>query len=293
MRVRVPEAALRGNVMFNMAQTQANVAKLSEQISSGKRVVSAQDDAMAFIKIKDLRGILTTGQQYQNNIGRADDLISMSESAMSSMQNVLFRAKELALSMANDTVNGAQRADMAVAAQHLIDELVGLGNTQISGRYIFSGNQTGTPAFAADGTYQGDSGIRAVEVGEGIKANTNIPGDQVLATGGAFTMLTQLRDSLASNNLAGIQASITPISDAADNVAQSRMVAGLQLNKLETRRTNLDEVMFQTERLLGQQEDVDMSVAVSALVQQQNNLEVTRTVLGQIMNSPSLLDFLR
>jgi len=279
--------------MFHMAKTQSNVARLSDQISSGKRVVSAQDDAIAFIKIKDLRGVLTTGQQYKDNIGRADDWISVGESAMSSMQNVLFRAKELALSMSNDTVNGAQRADMAVAAQHLIDELVGLGNTQISGRYIFAGNQTGAPAFAADGTYQGDSGVRSVEVGEGIRTDVNIPGDQVLATGGAFTMLTQLRDALASNDLAGISGSITPISTAADDVAQARMVSGLQLNKLETRRANLDEVMFQTERLLGQQEDVDMSVAVSALVQQQNNLEVTRTVLGQIMTSPSLLDFLR
>jgi flagellar hook-associated protein 3 FlgL len=293
MSMRVPENALRGNVMFNMARAQTSVAKLSEQIASGKRLLEASDDPVAFVKAKSLRGILNTNAQYQQNIGRADDWASVGESAMASMQNVLFDAKDLAMSMANDTVNAGQRADMAVAVQALMDELIGLGNTQVGGRYIFSGNKTDTPAFAADGTYQGDSGVRSIEVGEGIRADLNIPGDQILASGGALAQLTQLKAALIANDQTAIAASITPLSTAADDLSQSRMVVGLQLNKLETRRGNLEEITFQTERLLGQQEDVDMNAAVSELVQQQNTLEVTRSVLGQIMSSPSLMEFLR
>jgi len=293
---RVPESALRSSVLFNMARSQNQVIKLGEQISSGKRLNSAGDNPADFARAKNLRGVLTTTHQYQTNVGRADDQLSVTESTLASIQQVVDRSGELALAMANGTVDASQRATMTVEVQHLSDELVTLGNTQLNGRYLFGGTQTGRPPFTAQGIYQGNSDLRSVEVGEGVTVDVNIPGNTVLSGAGggvdAFTVLSQLKTALNANNGPAISATLDSFQKLGDQVTQSRMVAGLQLTKLENRRVNLDEVAFQTERLLSGREDVDMAAAVSELVVQQNTLEVTRNVLGKILNQRSLFDFI-
>ncbi|MBI5137092.1 MAG: flagellar hook-associated protein FlgL [Nitrospirae bacterium] len=297
MAIRIPEFALSESVLFNMASGQRQVATLSTQVASGKRVQSPADDAVAFAKAKNLRGVLAATNQYQENIGHVEDRLGVAETSLGGMQDILTRAKELGLAMANATVSESQRTLMATEAQHLIDELVNLGNTQLNGRYIFSGARSGTPAFGATGSYRGDASVQRVEVGEGILVDANVTGDQVLAGAGggvdAFALLTQLRDGLGANDQAAIAATLDPLDSAYDQVTRARMTAGLQLSKLDMRRANLEEVAFQTERLLSGQEDVDMASAVSQLVTQQNNLEVSRSVLGRLLAEPTLFSYLR
>ena len=297
MALRVPESALRDNVLFNMARSQSEINRLNSEISSGKRLQSAGDDAVDFAKAKSLHNVLTATEQYQQNISRADDQLSVTETALASMQQVLNRAQELAIAMSNGTVNAQQRDSMITEVNHLTEELVSLGNTQLSGRYLFGGYKSDTPPFDAAGNYLGDGNVRAVEVGEGVTVAGNVPGDDVLsgAVNGidAFSVLADLKTAMDNNDQAAIGATIAQFSSANDQVTQSRMKVGLQLNKLDTRRDHLDEVAFQTKRLLSEREDVDLNTAVSELVVRQNTLELTRSVLGKIIAQGSLFDFIR
>lgn len=293
---RVPELILKDTALFNMALTTDRVARLNAQISSGSRLLSPADDAVAYTRAKNLRGVLAATAQYQDNIGRLDERLSVAESALASMDTLLNRAKELALDQANPTYDANQRAVMAQEAQQLIDQLVVLGNTQVDGQYIFSGYATGTPAFDATGAYGGDSGVRSIEVGEGVQMAENLTGDQFLkgAGGGvdAFGLLTQLRDALLTNDVAGISATIDPLTTAIDQVTRARMTTGFRLTSLASQRDTLDEVTFQTRKLLSGAEDVDMTTAVSELVQQQNTLDVARGALARILNGSSVMNLI-
>ncbi len=297
MSLRVPESALRDNVLFNMSRSQSEINRLNSEISSGKRLHSAGDDAVDFAKAKSLRNVLSVTEQYQQNISRADDQLSVTETALSSMQQVLNRAQELAIAMSNGTVNAEQRDSMITEVDHLVEELVSLGNTQLGGRYLFAGYKSDSPPFDATGAYSGDSNIQSIEVGEGVTVGVNLPGDSVLsgATNGidAFAVLADLKTAMDNNDEAGIGATIAQFASANDQVTQSRMKVGLQLNKLDTRRDHLDEVTFQTRRLLSEREDVDLNAAVSELVVRQNTLELSRSVLGKIIAQGSLFDFIR
>jgi flagellar hook-associated protein 3 FlgL len=293
---RVPDLILRNTALFNMGFTASRVARLNAQISSGRRLLSPADDAVAYARAKDLRGVLAATAQYQDNIARVDERLSVAESSLASMENLLNRAKEVALEQANPTYSAEQRAVIAQEAQQLLDELVVLGNTQVDGQYIFSGYATDTPSFDATGVYGGDTGVRSIEVGEGVQVAENLTGDQFLGGSGggvdAFALLAALRDALTANDVAGIEAAIDPLSTAIDQVTRARMTTGFRLTSLESQRGTLEEVDFQTRQLLSNAEDTDMTSAVSELVQQQNTLDVARSALARILNSNGVMNLI-
>jgi len=296
MAIRVPDIILKDTALANITRNSVRLAQLNAQVASGKRVLSPADDAVAYARAKGLRGVLTAAAQYKDNIGRAQERLSVAESTLASMEDVLARAKEIALEQANPTYDATQRATVAQEAQQLIDSLVVLGNTEVEGQHLFAGFATGTPPFDATGAYAGDSGVRNVEVGPGVLVGENITGDQFLkgAGGGvdAFGLLTQLRDALQTNDVAGISATIDALGTAGEQVTRARMTVGFRLNTLDTQQSNLDETTFQTQQLLSDAEDVDYTQAVSELVQRQNNLDVARSTLAKILGGNTVMDLI-
>jgi flagellar hook-associated protein 3 FlgL len=296
MPTRVPDISLKDTALLGIARGSVEVAKLNAQISSGKRVLSPADDAIAYARAKDLRTVLTATNQYGDNIDRADERLSVAESSLASMEEVLAQAKVMALDQANPTYDASQRAVMADGVQHLIDEMVALGNTQLEGRYLFAGFKTDAPPYDAAGTYSGDSGVRSVEVGEGVQVTENVTGDQFLGGAGGgvdvFAVLTGLRDALLANDVSAISAAIDPLDQAAEQVTRARMTVGFRMNKLETHRGILDEVRFQTRQLVSSAEDVDLTQAVSDLVLRQNTLDVARATLARVLGSSSIMQYL-
>jgi len=296
MPTRVPDLMLKDTALLGIARGSVDIAKLNAQISSGKRIQSPADDAIGYARAKDLRTVLTATDQYAANIDRADERLSVSETSLASMEDVLARAKEIALEQANPTYDAGQRAVLADGVQQLIDEMVALGNTQLEGRYVFAGFQSDAPPYDAAGTYSGDSGVRNVEIGDGVQVAENITGDQFLGGAGGgvdvFQVLTNLRDALTANDVTAVSATIDPMDTAAQQVTQARMTVGFRMSKLETHRNVLDEVKFQTQELLSNTEDVDLTQAVSDLVQRQNTLDVARATLAQILGTGSIMQYL-
>lgn len=296
MPTRVPDIILKDTALLGIARGSVEIAKLNAQVSSGKRVLSPADDAIAYARAKDLRTVLTATDQYRANIDRADERLSMAETSLASMEEVLGRAKEIALEQSNPTYDAAQRGVLAQGVQQLIDEMVALGNTQIEGRYLFAGFKSDAAPFDATGAYLGDSGVRNVEVGNGVQVAENITGDQFLGGAGGgvdvFAVLTQLRDALLANDPTAVSATIDPMDQAADQVTQARMTVGFRMNKLETHRGILEEAKFQTQQLLSSAEDVDLTQAVSDLVLRQNTLDVARATLAQVLGSGSIMQYL-
>jgi flagellar hook-associated protein 3 FlgL len=296
MPIRVPDMMLKDTALLGIARSSVEVAKLNAQISSGKRLQSPADDPIAYARAKDLNTVLTATDQYSANIDRANGSLSVAESSLASMEDVLARAKEIALDQANPTYDASQRAVMAQGVQQLIDEMVGLGNTQVDGRYVFAGNKTDASPYDAAGTYSGDSGVRNVEVGNGVQVAENVTGDQFLGGAGGgvdvFAVLTQLRDALQANDVAGISATIDPLDTAGQQVTQARMTVGFRMDKLQTQSGILSEVKFQTQQMLSSAQDVDMTQAISDLVLRQNTLDVARATLAKILGGGSIMQYL-
>src|SRR5205814_6135241 len=129
---------------------------------------------------------------------------------LSSLSDVLQRARELATQAANGSIGASERGQIALEVSQLLTQVVAIGNTQHGGRFIFAGQKTGTSPFVPDSTanptvvaYAGDTSSIQREVSRGDRLATNVTGNRVFPT--IFTDLIAFRDNLRANNAAGLQ----------------------------------------------------------------------------------------
>lgn len=126
-----------------MRQTEAQF-NINNHISSGKRIHAPSDDPLDSIWTQDSHRTQEAVAQYKTNVGHAKDWLQMAESQMAAMVERLARAKELAEQMATGTYSAEQRELGSSEAEAIISQLLALGNSQLSGSYIYAGTRTDT-----------------------------------------------------------------------------------------------------------------------------------------------------
>lgn len=168
--MRVSTSQIYNVADIGMRNAQSAVNKTSEQISTGKRVLSPADDPVAATSILRLNQELGRIEQYDKNIDAAENSLEQEEVALDSITNLVQRMKELTVQAGNTgTMTRDDYKSIAAEVDSRIDELLNLQNTRdASGQYIFAGHQGSTQPFTADGggnfTYHGDEGQRQLQV---------------------------------------------------------------------------------------------------------------------------------
>lgn len=129
---------LRTNQMAMKSANQLNktdrALKLStSKISSGSRVFSSKDDAAGVSIATRMDSDNVSLKQGVRNVNDGIALIQTAESALSNMQDVLVRMRELSVKLCSDPilkdrVGGAGTSNIYGAADHTIDELITLEN---------------------------------------------------------------------------------------------------------------------------------------------------------------------
>jgi flagellar hook-associated protein 3 FlgL len=168
--MRIATSQLYQQSLRAMAERQAEVSKVQQQLSRGHRLLSPQDDPVASSRLLELHQQIAVTEQYQRNITLATGRLSVEESALQSAEEVLQRARELAVRGHNAALSGSDRKSMAQEVRQLSSQLLTWANTQEgNGEYLFAGFKVrGQPfvlASAGEVAYQGDQGQRQVAIG--------------------------------------------------------------------------------------------------------------------------------
>lgn len=160
----------------SMAGANQELVKTQEQMSTGKRVLTPADDPVASTKILQITDDLDAIEQYKKNIDIAQNNISLQESTLNGVNNVIQRMQELAVRAGNTgTLTPSDYRSMASEVGARLDEMVNLLNSQNSnGDFIFGGYKSSKPPFSGDAItgfkYEGDDGQQRIK----IAANTTI-----------------------------------------------------------------------------------------------------------------------
>jgi flagellar hook-associated protein 3 FlgL len=167
-----------------MLLRQADVTKTQLQLATQKRVLKPSDDPVAATSISFLQAEISQTEQYNRNADFAEASNNLVEGVYASTTNILFRVKELMVSLGNG-VRGPDEID-AVGAElkERLAELLGLANTQnANGDYLFSGSQVKTQPFTQDSlgviSYQGDQSERKLRVSSGVVVSVSDAGFDV------------------------------------------------------------------------------------------------------------------
>ena len=168
MRVSTQAALNNGVKLLN--QLTASIARVQEQISTGRRILSPADDPAGAAQSLVLREGISQLSQYTRNAGAAESRLQREETALTTVTQRLQRVRELVLQAANASQNDDTRDFIAAEIRQNLDQLIQIGNTRDgNGRYLFAGYSDQSPPFSATGSgflYNGDQGQRVIRIAD-------------------------------------------------------------------------------------------------------------------------------
>jgi flagellar hook-associated protein 3 FlgL len=196
-----------------LAEHSRSLYDLQAQVGSGKKVDRPSDDPTAYGRILGLRDdgarldrFLANSQQLAGEYLTCDGILQQ-------ISAKLERVSEIVVSAGDSSLAPGDQQTHAAEIDLILEDLVGLANSQSDGSSRFAGLRSDSPAFTvtrdADGritgvSYQGNTGVRQVELSDGLFAPANIAGADLAGEGGLFQTasvdlfadLIQLRDRL-------------------------------------------------------------------------------------------------
>ena len=125
----------------------SDMAKLQEQLSTGKRLSTASDNPVDTANDVKLRSTLAEESQYKTNIDDGLSFMNVTDTAMQSMNTLMQRLRELAVQGSSETTSASDRQAIQKESDQLFRQLVTLTNTNYKGDYIFGGTQSKIAPF--------------------------------------------------------------------------------------------------------------------------------------------------
>ncbi len=138
-------AVINTNVkaLFSQAalrSTERNQAVAMQQLSTGKRINSARDDAAGMAIATRMTHQVRSLNQAVRNAGDAISLIQTAEGATNEITDMMQRMRELAVQAVNDTNDNAQRSYLDLEFQQLKQQIVQISNnTEWNGFPVLNG----------------------------------------------------------------------------------------------------------------------------------------------------------
>lgn len=116
------------------------MATAMEQLSTGKRINSAKDDAAGLAVSENMTAQIRGLNMAVRNANDGISLLQTAEGAMIEQTNMLQRMRELAVQAANGTLSAVQRSYLDIEFNALTDEINRIGNnTQWNGMRLLTG----------------------------------------------------------------------------------------------------------------------------------------------------------
>lgn len=181
MRVSTAQLYTQGVQAFGTQQSK--LALLQQQISTGVRITKPSDDPAGAARSMELQQTIELNQQFQVNINLADSRLSLQDSTLNAVENVIQRVRELTIQAGNGTLDNTSRDAIAVEIDQRLEELVSLSNTtDENGDFLFAGFQNENQPFTLTQTgslthivANGDQGIRSLQISQTrqIEVDTN------------------------------------------------------------------------------------------------------------------------
>ena len=173
--------------IFNQ-QTIADLGRLSDQlgglqdqVASGKKTIKPSIDPIATSKLHAAKDLQSSVQRYRGNVDRVESRLADSDLALSQLQNIMIRMKELSIQSSNGTLtHGDRLAIQKEVIQHK-SAIVGIANSRdAQGQALFGGYQTKRDPFelSLNGSvsYNGDDGLHSLPVSSSLSIASGIDG---------------------------------------------------------------------------------------------------------------------
>ena len=152
----------------NLTVNNRNLSAAMEKLSTGKRINSASDDAAGLAISNKMTAQIRGLNQSVRNANDGISMLQTAEGALTEVNNMLQRMRELAVQSANDTNTSSDRFALDLEYQQLGREISRIAsNTQWNAMNILNNTEVGVAGSSADV----GSGVRNVKFQVGANPN--------------------------------------------------------------------------------------------------------------------------
>ncbi|PPD05319.1 MAG: flagellar hook-associated protein 3 [Methylobacter sp.] len=292
--MRISTAFSQSQNLSALLNQQSRLNDTQLQLSSGQRISKPSDDPAGAAKIINVSQQIDQLEQYQTNIGAAQQRLELEDSTLKTANEAVQRLQEIATQSLNDINNANNRKTLAEEVDQLSNQLLALANTRsANGEYLFAGFKSSTPPFAASGnatapffSYNGDTNQRLIQISETRTIADGDPGSTIFGpstAGGSdsiFDVLRQFSDELKANSpQVGI---LDKLKTALNQVSAAQSSVGVRLNALDSQQTANADFILNAQTVLSNTQDLDYAEAISRYNLQTTALQAAQQTFSRV-----------
>ena len=276
-----------GNQFLASMETLQNQMNTAEaDLSSGLRVNKASDAPQSVGDIFQARADLGNATQVNQNLTIVQTQAQAADSALQSAVQLMENAASLGVqgSSSLGTANPSQQATLATQVQGLISQMVSISRTAVDGVYIFSGDQSGSPAYQVDPS--SPNGVDRLITTQSATAEASDPTGitfQVAKTAqdlfdnrnstdnftpqNVFASLQNLQNALQGGNSATIAQAVDGVNTAAAYLNKQLGFYGEAENRISSAISLAQKFQVQAQTQLSNLQDTNVPAAALQLTQ--------------------------
>jgi flagellar hook-associated protein 3 FlgL len=304
MSERITPAMVTASTLDDLNSSLSSLERTTNELSSGKTILEPSDNPYGASQVIDLQSQLDGLSAYASNTQDGISWETTAGSAMSSMNEVVQRVRELLIQGANGTYNQSDLNTMANEVEQMAEAVKQDANTQYAGQYVFAGTLTTAPPYkpGTEDAYQGNAEIvsRAVGQGASVTISTNI--STLLGSGASSgdgklldtlrTIAQHLRGGTAEDRSALATGDLQNLDANIETLRQLQATAGSATDQLQTALTRNEDLQTSITESLANTEDTNVATASVEYSNEQASYEAALRA-GATIVQESLLNFLQ
>jgi flagellar hook-associated protein 3 FlgL len=299
-----------------LSRIQSTITTATAQLSSGYRISQPSDAPDQISPLLQFQASLNHNQTTVSNLNRVQADVSSADQALSTAIQLLDQARSIGAQGASGTTTDATRANLAQQIQTIQEQMVGLANTQVAGRYVFGGDDDTTQPYAVDlnqpvtvpqngvdrlftppstATRQiessGHSFITVDQTAQDLFDHRNASDDS-LATDNVFAALNTLRVALQTpNNQTAITAAQTSLQTASSYLDSKETFYGNTQNRIAAAVSQINSENVNLQQQITNIRDTDVVQTALELTAAETQNQAAMAAEAKMPHT-SLFDFL-
>lgn len=266
LRINTNIASL--NAQRNLSNSQVDLQRSLDRLSSGLRITRAGDDAAGLAISESLRAQVRGLSQAQRNANDGISVLQTAEGALNEISSILIRLRELAVQSASTGgISNSERSFLSNEFSALQSEITRISNaTQFGGRKLLDGSLSGAENLTFQVGIFNDSAVDrfSLSIGNSTASGLGIQAAQA-----------------SVSTAAAAQAALATIDSALTSVSTIRGNLGAAGNRLQSTINNLAVSIENLSAANSRIRDVDVAAETANLTRAQVLQQAGIAVLAQ------------
>jgi len=305
MSERITPAMITSSTLNSLNSSLAALERTSDELSSGKTILEPSDNPYGASQVIDLQSQLEGLSSYESSTQDGIAWENTASSAMSSMNQVVQRVRELVVQAANGTNNQSDLSTIALEVEQLTESIKQDADTQYAGQYIFSGTLTTTPPYQQgekEDEYHGNAETVSRAVGPGATVTISTDISTLLGNGEASgdgklldtlrTIVGHLRGGTAEDREDLTGSDLQSLDANIETLSQLQATAGSATDQLQSALSRNEDLQTSIAESLSNVDDTNVAATSVTYANEQAAYEAALRASATIVQE-SLLNFLQ